>query len=772
MITTTKESMMKITKSLFYLVGIFLSATSLFAQESLEGTVFEAGEGGKATPIPGVNVYFVGFDGGTITNPDGFFKINVPEGAEEIVFSFVGLKNDTLHVHNLKNPVTVVMKDGDILPDVIVKGGKDGYHFEKFNPRDSHIMNEGELRKAACCNISESFETNPAIDANFTDAVTGTKQIQMLGLSGRYVQMMQDNIPMSRGLSTIYGLEFIPGAWVHSIQISKGAGSVVNGYESMTGQINIGMKNPETGEPLHINVYTNTALRNEFNIHSTFDVNKHWRSTILGHAKYSNTRFDRNGDSFIDRPLSNTFVVQNQWNYTSSLIHSELGVGIVSLDNHTGQYAENVYGRGFENIAPAVGPNPYRVHNYSNKFNAFAKIGYLFPNSDYRSLALQLNGSYQSQLGNFGIRHYTGEQTSGYANLIFQDEIDEHDVHKYKTGASLIYDDYQETTKNIQAMDTSYQWTEIVPGVYFEYSLNETLFSLVAGVRADYHNIYGPFVTPRLNARWSLSEKTAVKFAAGMGRRTPNVFMENVGALASSRTWVIESTTNSPVYGLNQEIAANFGITFNQDLKIGGEDANLNLDFYHSRFVNQIVADYDNSTRELRLYNLEGESYSNSAQAEFNFKPIKRLEFRMAYRWLDVKTQYKTGVLMQPLTAKHRGFINVAKETRKNKLGSYWKFDITAQWVGKQRLPQTLENPEAYQRGEYSSDYLLLNGQITYLLRKKWEFYLGGENLTNYKIANPIVASNDPFSKYFDASMVWGPVFGRMIYLGARFTIK
>lgn len=762
---------MMMIKQVFIVLGIFLISAVIPAQHFLEGTVYEASGEDVATPIPGVNVYFVGFEGGTITNPEGYFKINVPEEAGQIVFSFVGLKNDTLNVDELKNPVSIVMRDGDILPDVVVKGGKDGYRFEKFNPRDSHIMNEGELRKAACCNLSESFETNPAIDANFTDAVTGTKQIQMLGLSGRYVQMMQDNIPMSRGLSTIYGLEFIPGAWVHSIQISKGAGSVVNGYESMTGQINVGMKNPETGEPLHVNVYTNSALRNELNVHSSFRVNKRWRSTVLGHVKYANAKMDMNGDSFLDNPLSQTMIFQNQWNYSGPVLHSELGIGVVSLDTRAGQYTDLTFGSHSEHNHGEI-VDPYRVHNYSGKLNAFAKIGYLFPEERYKSVAIQLNGSYHSQLGNFGLRHYSGEQTSGYANLIFQDELGEEDIHKYKTGLSLVYDNYKEYTKNIQAADTSYNWTEIVPGAYFEYAMNKTLFSLVAGIRADYHNLYGPFVTPRLNARWSLSEKTAIKFAAGMGRRTPNVFMENVGALASSRTWIIEGNSNSPVYGLDQEVAANFGISFNQDIKFSGEDANFNVDFYHTRFINQIVADYDYSARELNLYNLDGTSYSNSLQVEFNFKPIKRVDVRMAYRWLDVKTDYKFGLLQQPLTAANRGFINVAKETRKNKLGSFWKFDVTTQWVGEQRIPQTVENPESYMLAPISDDFILLNAQVTYLLRKKWEFYLGGENLTNFRLSNPIVAASDPFSQYFDASMVWGPVFGRMIYFGVRFTLN
>lgn len=480
---------------------------------------------------------------------------------------------------------------------------------------------------------------------------------------------------------------------------------------------------------------------------------------------------DMNGDSFIDNPLNNTYIFQNQWNYTGPVLHSELGIGVVSLDSKSGQYEDLTIGsHGLHDHLEIK--DPYRVHNYSGKINGFAKIGYLFPDDNYKSLAVQLNGSYQNQLGNFGIRNYQGEQTSGYANLIFQDKIKDLEEHKYKTGVSLVYDDYKESTKRIQTADTNYQWREVVPGAYFEYSMNKTLFSLVAGIRADYHNIFGAFITPRFNARWSITEKTAIKFAAGMGRRTPNVFMENVGALASSRTWNIIGNSSSPVYGLNQEVSANFGLSFNQDFKFGTDDANLNIDFYHTRFMNQIVVDYDMNTNELWLYNLDGQSFSNSLQAEFGFKPIKRLEIRMAYRWLDVQVDYLSGRLQQPLTAKHRGFINIAKETRKNKVGSLWKFDVTTQWIGQQRIPQTLDNPVEYQESSSSDDFVLLNSQITYIHKKDLEFYLGGENLTNFKLNNPIIASDSPFSQNFDASLVWGPVFGRMIYFGVRYTIN
>jgi outer membrane receptor for ferrienterochelin and colicin len=760
-------------KNIFWLLtAIFALHTNYAQSKYLEGTVYEAGEKKSATPIPGVNIYFQGFDGGTSTDVEGFFHIDVPTGATNVIFSFIGFKNDTVAIETLVNPVNIVMKDGSILPDVVIKARKGGYAFEKYSPRDSHIMHEGELRKAACCNISESFETNPSIDASFTDAVTGTKQIQMLGLSGKYVQIMQDNIPMTRGLSTIYGLEFVPGAWVNSIQISKGAGSVVNGYESMIGQINVEMKNPVNGEKLHVNYYGNSALRHELNIHTTQRVSKRWSTTVLGHTKYANAKMDMNGDSFIDNPLNQHVVVQNQWNYMGPNFNSEIGLGFVSLDAKSGQYNDLTMSSHSDHQHTPISDEPYRVQTYSGKVNGFWKIGYLFPDEQYKSMAIQLNGSYHTQLNNFGIRNYEGEQTSGYANFIFQDEIKESGEHKYKTGVSLIYDNYSESTKRLQSIDTNYNWTEIVPGAYLEYAMNKTLVSVVAGIRADYHNIFGAFVTPRFNMRWSPTENTSIKLAAGMGRRTPNVFMENVGAMASSRVWEIRGDNTSPIYGLNQEIAQNYGIGINQDLKLFGEEANLNVDFYHSRFVNQIVSDYDFNTRKLLLYNLDGQSYSNSAQAEFSFVPAKRWEVRMAYRFLDVKVDYLAETLSQPMTSKHRGFINIAKETRKNKKGSLWKFDVTTQLIGSQRIPQTLDNPIQYQRAGMSENFVLVNAQVTYILRKKWEFYLGGENLTNFRLDNPIISADQPFSENFDASLVWGPIFGRMAYLGIRFTIE
>jgi outer membrane receptor for ferrienterochelin and colicins len=343
---------------------------------------------------------------------------------------------------------------------------------------------------------------------------------------------------------------------------------------------------------------------------------------------------------------------------------------------------------------------------------------------------------------------------------------------RYKLGASLVYDQYDERVANLGGLNNQYKLEEIVPGVYGEYSLNKDLISLVVGLRADYHNVYGAFVTPRLNTRINLTENTIIKLSAGMGRRTANVFMENVGVLASSRQWIIHSDDNLPGYGLRQEIAQNFGIGFNQQWKINKRELNLNIDIYHTRFVNQIVADFDASPQQFHLYNLDGQSYSNSAQAEINYDITKRINTRLAYRFLDVKTTYLSGLMNVPLIAQHRGFVNLGYETRKSKKDSQWKFDATMHFIGKQRIPNTLSNPAQYQKPEIADGFVQLSSQVTYVANKKWEFYLGGENLTNYTLTNPIISFENPNTPYFDSSLIWGPIFGRMYYLGLRWTIQ
>ena len=735
-------------------------------EDAYTGYVFELINNDSLSPLTGVNVYYPSSSSGTITNSDGFFNIAKNPNYKTLIFSYTGYQTDTLEINN-KKEINIVMSEGKILKDLIVEFKKGSYTFSKMDPRNAHLIGQDELRKAACCNLAESFETNPSIDATFTDAITGTKRIQMMGLSGKYVQMLSGNIPIIRGISILNGLRQIPGSFIHEMAVSKGSGSVLNGYESMVGQININLKQPENAEKLHLNFYLNQGGRSEHNAFFSKKFNNKWSTTLLAHFEDQQRTNDRNKDGFLDNPLRNDFVFHNQWNYRSKLIHMELGIN--------GVIGKTESGKKQKWLDTAI-PVDYGVDMTTNKINGFAKIGYLFPNDDFKSLALQLSSTYNKQNSTIGPTVYIGSQYSGYANLIYQQEVGiNKDENYFKVGASCQLDSLSENVQSFTVHPPINRFLEIVPGVFGEFTHNSEKFGLITGLRGDYTSFYNTyFLTPRLHFRYSPNTDLAFKFMAGSGRRTPFMLMENMGYMASSRNWIIDEN----VYGIQglmddvgQEYSLNLGLAMVKEFTFLNRDGVLTLDAYHTSFINQLVIDLYQSARELHFYALNGKSFSNSFQAEINFSVNRRLDIRTAYRFLDVKTKYKSGLIEKPLLSKHRGFLNIAYSTRKIK-NRQWKLDLTTQWIGSQRIPFTGDNDSVFQLLERSEGYLLLNGQLTRTFGKKIDAYLGVENALNYRQVNPILSSENPYSEYFDSALIWAPIFGRTVYLGFRFTIK
>ncbi len=746
------------------LIVLLLIPFGLWAQHTadhgvVKGIVVED-FGDSLSPIPGAQLRWLGSDLRTVTDNEGKFEIDHDPEYHDLVIEAFGFKTDTIE-YDQEEFLSIVIRDGNLIEGVVVEFDADKLRLSLIDPLNAHLIDQGELRKAACCSLAESFETDPSVDASFTDAVTGTRQIQMMGLSGKYVQLMQDNIPMTRGLATVYGLEYTPGAWINSIQVSKGAGSVVNGYESLIGQINVDWKKPGNAEQLHVNLYGNQAGRAELNLIVDQPVGSRWESTLLAHAKQNQVRWDNNEDGFLDNPLASNFNVHNQWNFVGDNLHVELAVGALSYNTVAGQME---YEKG-DNVVGSI----YGVELETRRVQGFAKIGYLFPDEDYKSVAIQLSGSYQRLNNVFDRTNYFGEQLSGIANLIYQDEIGDNENQSFKTGISFLFDEYQEIHKYDR-----YERLELVPGAYLEYNLvpNDD-FALVAGIRGDYHNLYGFFYSPRLHLRYKLSELAAVKLSAGKGQRTPNIFAENIGYFVSSRQWVIQGDLNDNGYGLDPERAWNFGLNLTKKFLVGiaEREGSWTVDLYHTRFENQIVIDLEDATM-VRFYNLNGQSFSNSIQTELNYELMKRTSIRLAYRYLDVRTDYISGLLEKPFVPKHRGFVNLEYQTKESEKGGSWKFDVTTQWIGPQRIPNTMEKSPEYRLPDYADPFWVVNGQITKVFNSQWEIYLGGENLLNYRQSNPILSAENPFSSEFDASMVWAPIFGRMIYGGLRFTIQ
>ena len=733
---------------------VVLVDTSASASGKVRGLVMEENNKGVFKPLEGASVVWLGTNKGTITNTEGMFELEQERENDQLVISYTGFKPDTISVADLKQ-VKIILASGNQLKEVRVTSRQASTYINAYNPFRTATITQKELFKAACCNLSESFETNPSVDVSYNDAITGSKQIQLLGLSGNYTQLTVENLPGPRGLATPMGLNSIAGPWVESIQLTKGIGSVVNGYESIAGQINVELKKPATSEKLHVNGYVNSMGKADFNLNSTHHIGKKWATTFLLHDDFLNQKQDFNKDGFRDLPTGNLFSGINRWQYagTNGLM-AQFGVKVLT-DDKTGGELEFDKKEKFSTDHYGLGIN-------TKRYEAFGKIGYVFPEKKYQSIGLQLSAFDHNQDSYFGLTTYKGEQKNLYGNLIYQSIIG-NDAHKFKTGLSFSRDDYNEDFNSI-----NYQRLETVPGGFFEYSYKyDNKFDLVAGLRADHNSLFGWFATPRLNLRYQPVNGTTIRMAVGRGQRTANIFAENNSVFASARTINIFSGAAGKAYGLEPEVAWNKGISVDQKFRLFNQDATFGIDFYRNDFTNQVVVDLEDP-REVKFYNLEGKSYSNSLQAELSVRPVEKFDVRLAYRFFDVKTTYGDKMLQKPFTAQNRAFANLAYEL------SGWKFDYTVNYIGSKRIPYTASNPEAYQLSEESPSYVLMNAQVSKSFGKSklFDLYVGGENLTNYFQKNAILASDQPFSNYFDASMIWGPVSGRQFYTGFRYTIK
>lgn len=760
----------------------FLFSNNIIAQQNVRGVVLEATSKGVFKPLVGTSVQWLDGASGTVTDTNGVFLLPMPltyksDTINKIIISYLGFKSDTIEVNsaNLEKVRVILVEDQSSLTEVEITGRNQSSFMDALSPLNTKLMSEKELFKAACCNLSESFETNPSVDVNFADAVTGAKQIQMLGLSGIYTQLTTENLPNTRGLAAIYGLSYVPGTWIESIQVTKGTGSVANGFESIAGQINVEMKKtditPKMGERLYINTYANDWGRVEGNLNWTQKISSRWATTTMLHANGQPLKIDHHKDGFLDIPLGQQLNAINRWRYDNgkgflfqaglkSMYDDRTG-GQVNFNKETDKFTTNNYGLGIN----------------TKRWEVFAKAGYVFPKKQYQSIGVMASAMSHTNNNYYGLSTYNANQQSIYLNIIYQSVLNNTN-HKYRVGISQMIDRYDESIAIKNANDTlgiNFLRTEIVPGAFVEYTWTITSkITTIAGLRGDYHNMFGFFTTPRLHGKWEITKTTQLRFSAGRGQRTANILAENSSIFASARQLNITPSLTGNVgkaYGLSPEVAWNYGISLNKEFRFNGKDGSIVFDFYRTDFQNQVVVDYDRNPQQINFYNLAGKSYSNSFQTEINYELLKRLEIRIAYRWYDVKTTYSGTLLARPLIASHRAFANVSYTTR-NK----WKLDYTINWNGAKRIPSTSTNPENYQFANSSPYYWVMNAQLSKSLgnpNKQWvDIYLGIENLTDFRQTNLIVAADQPFGRYFDTSLIWGPIVGRMWYLGVRYKLK
>lgn len=731
-----------------YIFLIFFSLLLYPVQAKVRGVVKDsAGE-----PLPGANVAWVNTKIFTVTAEDGSFSVDKPKDSETLVISYIGFENDTIHVDSENVKLEIVLREGLSLGEVNVVRRRFGTTKLRSSAMNVDIISSAELGRAACCNLGESFVTNPSVDVSYSDAATGAKQIKLLGLSGTYVQMMTENIPNYRGAAAPYGLGYVPGPWMQSIQVSKGSSSVKNGYESITGQINVEFKKPQLPEAdwVSANLFASSTGRYEANADATLKLSKRWSTSLLAHYENETMAHDANHDGFADIPRVEQYNLWNRWAYMGDHYVFQAGIKALSEWRNSGQV----------NHGGNPGQELYKIGIDTRRYEAFTKNAYIFNKEKNTNLALILQGTFHNQDAVYGHKLYDVDQTNVYASLLFETEFSKQ--HSLSTGLSFNYDGYDQRyrlTNDVELPRLKSFEKESVPGAYVQYTYNlEDKLILMGGIRGDYSSMHGFFVTPRAHVKYNPNEFVNFRLSAGKGYRTNHVLAENNYLLASSRKVRIAGD-------LDQEEAWNYGASISSYIPLFGKTLNLNAEYYYTDFLKQVVVDMDTDPHEIAFYNLNGRSYSHVFQVEANYPLFKGFTLTAAYRFTDAKTTYNGELKERPLTSRYKGLVTASYKTPLE----IWQFDATLQLNGGGRMPSRyiLEDGTPSWSARYGS-FEQLSVQITRYFRH-WSIYVGGENLTNFKQKNPIIDAANPWGENFDSTMIWGPVHGAKAYIGIRF---
>ena len=733
---------MKIKYLLFFLFAVVLLTPSV---AQLHG--FVRGVNVSDTlALNGAKIKLLHAKKATFSDSEGKFELYLGKRfPDTLVILSTGYRPDTILLSEKDRfgAISIVLFSDQLQPEVLVER-KAGNGTMKISIAQVERISHGELKRAACCNLSESFETNASVDVNLTDAVSGARKIQLLGLDGVYTQFQLENVPFLRGLETAFGMQSFSGIWLDGIQISKGTGSVVNGHESMAGLINLSVKNPFESDRFLVNVYGNRFGRGEMNAILSHKINERWATSLLLNGAINQTVIDENRDGFLDLPQFKNVSALNKWQFNGERMEAQFSAYGYYDDRFAGQSP----------FSPAL--VPFHMALTNQHLEATAKTGF-FGSHPGESLGIINHVKVHRTGGYFGGNTIGGQRTSSgeekrYYVSINYDRSSADGKHTLKSGVSTTLLDITQ-----QAGISILQRKEITTGPFAEYSLLLNRLSVQSGVRLDYHSLFGWFFVPRIHAKYALTPKTDLRITGGKGWRVPNFLIENNSLMASNKVWVL------PLEGVLPEISWNVGGSIASEFQVFKRKATLTLDGYYTWFERQLNIDRDVSQAAIVFSYIENQSTALACQAEIDWVLSKQFNLKGAYKFLSVQSIYDGTMQQQAMIPTHR-LLFTTSWTSKNKRV---QADLTANIVGPMRMPH---NHSAAGMA-FSPWYPYLFGQVSYQW-KKVKVYIGLENILNVKQPNPIISAQDPQDPSFDATMVWGPITGINVYGGLTYQLK
>ena len=735
---------------------LFISSALTINAQTINGIVKAQKSDGGVEPLAFASIYWLEGKISLESNDKGEFSFNKKgAGTVSLIATYVGYTKDTLLLKNGEVKAELLLKEQNELNAARVVGKQEGNFLSKITPVKTEVITAAGLCKMACCNLAESFENSASVTVGYADAITGARQIRLLGLSGIYTQMLDENRPVMRGIAAPFGLSYIPGQWLESIQIAKGPSSVVNGLEAITGQINLEHRKPTAEQPLFLNLFLSNTLRTEANVASSLQLNNKLSTVMLGHFSTDPKGHDGNHDGFKDEPVSMQFNVSNRWLYLADNgMQIRFGFKALSDDRVAGM---NEFEKGMD-----ITPELWGSEIKNTGLNTFLKVGIPLNADNSKNIATVIDYSWHRLNSSFGLNKFDAIQNSAFVNVIFQNEINEN--HKLILGLSGQMDNMDETLtrREFTSADKLSDVSVLYPGreersvgAYGEYTYTKgEKVSVVTGIRLDRNNIYGWLFAPRVNVKYAFFDELIFRGSAGRGFRSPNQISDNLGILSTGRNIVLQ---NNP----DIEDAWTYGVNLTGYMPFGfDKKASLSFDYFRTDFNSQLIVDQEFNTSEIRFYNLDGRSYTNTYQADFSVAPVERFTILATFRYNDAKATLEgQGLVERPLVSRYKGVLNFQYATRMNK----WTFDFTAQLNG----PSKLTN---FMGGGNSPVYPMFYAQVTKKFRDL-DVYIGGENLSNYRQKHPIMNASDPYSQGFNSTLIWGPLMGVKVYAGLRFTI-
>ena len=783
-------------KSIFLLLALIVLMPSVaLAQRTITGKVVDADNN---SPLIGASLYWKNTTAGTTTTTDGSFSIRRVNGFETLVVDYLGYDIAEIEVGKEENSLDIRLKPSAVdIDEVVVEGQQRGNYAKSGGITRQEQISFAGLCKMACCSLAESFENSASVTVGYSDAISGARQIKMLGLAGTYTQILDENRPIMQGAGAAYGLSYTPGMWLNSIQVSKGVASVTAGHEAITGQINLEHRKPTDDERFFLNLYFDSELRPEINVSSAIPLlpDKSLSTVIMAHGSLDTAQHDMNGDGFSDMPKANQINVANKWLWQNADgIQLRWGWKVVNENRLGGQlgYKKDMY----EDMVADPFTSLYGSKIHNRNINAYAKLG--IPVGYERTFTGDPADAVQNNVAM--ILDYDNYLTDSYFGLNKVDVVE--NALRY----NITYAHYftQRSSLNAGAsaymrmMDNNYQqpaiaggapaeaWsfigksTLVEPGLFAEYTYQiEDKFSLVVGLRGDYSMIEGDYyndvkgkllVTPRSHIRWSITPRTTLRASAGMGYRRQNLVTDNIWMMTTSRHIKFAGLTD------DMEAAATFGGSLSQTFRLAQDDmATISFDYFRTQFFNTMVFDQETADNSILIYNSDGKSFTDNYQIDFNWTPFRGFDLFATFRYTNAKmTVERDGeqiLVERPLTSRYKGLINIQYAVRR------WVFDATAQLNGPVRLPEldgdlvkATENPNL------SPIYPMFFAQVSYKI-SNLTLYLGCENIANYVQGHkghgqaPILGSEAPFKEGFNSSAVWGPLMGRKFYIGLRLNL-